>query len=320
MKKKPEIPKIPIKPFPFFKKGQLIFLDSGHKLTESDGYYRCTLDTNHKCNVGEDQAKKINLERNFANLSMKFAITGDDTDRVRNTFMREVLCDMIIDVTEKDNRNDEVIDATHDAALADLIAGKPLSKSDIKDFKDEFQKQQANEFPLVLVGYIGEALSAFYNAESNKGRFLSFLAKHIYLVNNGKIVQLEMERWGWYILNYIDRYIPNYLETLKRNGVKIINDERDGLIPLHLKEAAHFFDDGKQSEALSNYQPAIMVEILTFLKSSISVLTMKDPNAVQIATLAMFKGMTTNPAFQALKPLMPMLNVKKPKRGNKAKI
>ena len=178
MKKKPEIPKMPVKKLPYFKEGSLVFAESKHTLTLSDRHYRCALASNQKCGYGEPQINAENMKRNFANLSLKFAITEGEADALRKKFLKEVFYKMIDDALE-DDKQEELIESTLLASLKDIEEMGKMKKSDEMTIIDAFMDKQKNDVSKFIIGGIGQAISTFSHETEHQGQFLSYMTKKI---------------------------------------------------------------------------------------------------------------------------------------------
>lgn len=306
------IPKQPFKELPYFKEGILMFEDSGHKLTLSDRHYRCVLDCNKKCEQkSEKQINTANLRRNFANLSLKFAISEDVAEKLSRKFLKEVFYKLLDDALD-DNPQEEIIETTLVASFQDITKSGKMKKGDMKTIENAFLQKQKNELSTLLIGGIGQAIGSFSHTQDNQGQFLSHMTKKIYLSDTGKVQKLEMEKLGWYILNYFDRYIPNYLYNLKKQGIEIVNGDSQ-INTMSVFEAAKYFKNNPEEEMLSSFQPTTLMEIIELFKQSLGLLTNIDPKSQSIQVWALYNVMNQNPAFQVMTPLAGLLKVKKTK-------
>ena len=318
MKKKLEIPKLPVKKIPYFKEGSLVFAKSGHALTLSDRNYRCILSTNQKCNLGEKQINVINLKRNFANFSLKFAIPEDQANIMSKKFLKEVFYKMIDDALEEDTQ-EELIDMTIAASFQDILKDGKMKKGDEMTILDSFISKQKAEAPKFIIGGIGQAISTFSHESENQGQFLAYMTKKIFLSDEGKILKIELENLGWYIVNYLDHHLGGYLWGLKNKGVTITNKNSE-LMGKNVYEAVEYFKYRPTEDMLSNFQPTQLLTIIDSLKFSLGMITTINPKQQSAKLAALLSAMNSNPMFQIMSPVVGLVKVKKPKRVNKGNI
>ena len=77
---------------------------------------------------------------------------------------------------------------------------------------------------MVLFGYlIGLVVAMSSNTEpAERARNLALVCKKVYLSNDKKIVSVEFEKWGWYILNFIKRYKSDYMTNFNKAGDRVL--------------------------------------------------------------------------------------------------
>lgn len=302
------------KKVPYFRDGSLVFENSGHVLTRSDRHYRCILDCNQKCEeITEWQINAENIRRKFSRFSLKFAISPDEAKRISKKLIK-VFLHKAVDEGLEDNPQDEVIETTLIASAQDIVKDGKMKKGDISTMNEMLLKKQKNSSHYLLFGGLVEALSDFSHTKKNQGQFLALITKKIYLSDKGKITKLEMENLGWYILNYIDKNIPNYLYNLKKSGVEIINKDQE-IADMDLFEASEYFRNRPTEILLSSFYPSTLISIIEFFKESLKMLSFgNDEQAQAVKIWAVYKAMYQLPEFQVMLPVMGILKTKKTKK------
>ena len=287
-----------------------MYEESGHELRLSGRSYRCDKDCNRKCNVaGEKQLNKETFERKVSRLGEKFQITPDEGILLFNKIMRENLCDIILGTAEEVERKHEQVFLTRRTLLQDAEAGK-IEASDVEYIDESLVQAEKAEYPLMLMGIALSFLKACANPEQEAafGQNLSYLAKHICLSNEGKIVGIELEKWGWYLINYVDRNLkyraPSYLAKLKEGKVNIVN-KHDEILDLSFQEAAMSFGGGNSKEALGQ-DMTLMYESLKLMREVMGNAFSNDPRA----TPAIYEALLTNPAFMVVMKAVASLGLK----------
>jgi hypothetical protein len=307
-KKKTEIKQIKIKILDFFKEGCVIFQNSKHTLCLSNGYYRCQLDCNHKCKEkNEGQFKKESFEKSFSRLANKFKLEKNEMEMIRKKMMRKYFMDVLIGVEEENEGKEEIVKANIAVMIEDFKKGKSIKK-DANDTLDQLVKINKDEYPLILFSYINGIIATFSKPEEERwlGKALSSIAKHIYISDKGIIEKIELERWGWYILNLIDENISNYLWNLKDKGVIITNDLNDELVGKGIIEAIEYFKVKDFEEALNNYSANVLYKYFSIIKSLMNGIYKGDSVLLQKAMLEMMIKMTNDPIFQIAQEALPM--------------
>lgn len=299
MKKNP--PKFTFKKPPFFRQGTLVFKESGHTLLISDRHYRCLLSCKGKCNAnGEKQINKETLDRAFSRLAQKFQINQETGKKFMNRLMRDNLCDMLFGAEDDSDAEQEIIDATRAVMLQDITKNKKVKTSDIKAIDDAFVKQQQAEYPLMLLGVTLNLISAFINPHKQAfiGQNLAYVTKRVYLSNDGKIQEIELEKWGWYVLNLIDKQSPNYLNRIREKKIRITN-KPDELTGLSFSEAALSFGIGNAGKAMG--QDATMVYgLFKVMRDALANTLDGDPDKINQGNALMYDYFANNPSFALL--------------------
>lgn len=310
---------IKIEPLPFFKKGTLVFADSGHELELSDKHYRCK--EHCRSFFGERQIKKENLEKNFTYYVQKFRLDPKPAEKISDELMKKYLIDLLTDPDIEGKQ--EVLDTTVRAMDEDLKniksvraedeyyetgkfkGGGKLAIEDIKTFEDAFVAKQKEILPqhlfAVLLSYLKTLSDPAYAKYLGQG--LALISKKIYISNSGKIERIEFERWGWYILNYFDRKFPNYLNSLKEKGV-IITNGYDAITELEIREAINEFKGSNFYEALNWLDVGSLSDLFGILRGVIKAMK-GSPEDIQQATLQVLDFMNTNPLAQFASQMLP---------------
>jgi len=319
MKEKTNIKEIRIEPMPFFKKGTLVFAESGHELELSDRHYRCK--EHCRSFFGERQIKKDNLEKNFNYYVQKFRIESKEAGKISDDLMKKYLIDLLTDPDIEGKQ--EILDTTIRAMDEDLKniksvkaedeyfetgkfrGGGKLSKEDIKTFEETFVAKQTELLPQHLFALLLSYLKTLSDPAYAKylGQGLALISKKIYISNSGKIEKIEFERWGWYIMNYFDRRFPNYLNNLKSNGVIIMNGY-DAIIELGIREAINEFRGSNFYEALNWLDVGSLTELFGILRSVIKAMK-GSPEEIRLATLRVMDFMNTDQLAQFASQMLP---------------
>ena len=319
---------IRIEPLPFFKKGTLVFSDSGHELELSDKHYRCK--EHCRSFFGERQIKKDNLEKNFTYYVQKFRIESKEAGKISDDLMKKYLIDLLMD-PDIDGKQ-EVLDTTIRAMDEDLKniksvraedefyetgefkGGGTISKEDIKTFEEAFVAKQVEILPqhlfAILLSYLKTLSDPAYAKYLGQG--LALISKKIYISDSGKIEKIEFERWGWYIMNYFDKRFPNYLNNLKVNGVVITNGY-DANTELGIREAINEFRGSNFYEALNWLDVGSLTELFGILRSVIKAMK-GSPEDIQLATLQVMDFMNTNSLAQFTSQMLPAVGEVKLKK------
>ena len=328
MKEKNIISPIKVEPLPFFKKGTLIYAESGHELELSDRHYRCR--EHCKSETGERQIKRENLEKNFTYYVQKFRLEQKEAVKISDELMRKYLIDMLTD-PDVDGKQ-KILDTTVRAMDEDLKniksiraedeyyetgkfkGGGKIAKEDIKTFEDMFVAKQKEILPqhlfAVLLSYLKTLSDPSY--AKNLGQGLALISKKIYISNDGKIMKIEFERWGWYIMNYIDRRFPNYLNNLKEKGVVITNGY-DDITELDIGEAVKAFKGSNFLEAMNWFDVDSLSKLFEIMRGIIKAMR-GSPEEIQTATLQVLDFMNTNPLAQFASQMLPAIGKVKVKR------
>ena len=319
---------IRIEPLPFFKKGTLVFSDSGHELELSDKHYRCK--EHCRSFFGERHIKKDNLEKNFTYYVQKFRLEPKPAEKISDDLMKKYLIDLLTD-PDIDGKQ-EVLDTTIRAMDEDLKniksvkaedeyfktgnykGGGTISKEDIKTFEEAFVAKQVEILPqhlfAILLSYLKTLSDPAYAKYLGQG--LALISKKIYISNDGKILKIEFERWGWYILNYFDRRFPNYLNSLKEKGVVIANGY-DKITELEIREAINEFRGSNFYEALNWLDVGSLSDLFGILRGVIKAMK-GSPEDIQMATLQVLDFMNTNPLAQFASQMLPAVGKVKLKK------
>lgn len=319
MNEKPLVNPIAIKQLPFFKKGCLVFVRSGHELEESSRHYRCK--EHCKSESGEQQIKKENLRKNFQYFAEKFCFELENIADIGNELLKKHLAKLI--TSAFDGNKQDILDATIASMDRDVKniksvraekiyeetgaykGGGKIKKEDITTFKNIFIEQQKDLQPMhlfaVLISYMKTLSDPRYR--KHLGRGLALITKKIYLSDRGKIVEVEFERWGWYILNYIDHHIPGYLSGLEKKGIVITNGA-DEILDLEIEDAIAYFNDGNFLDAMHWFDVGSISDLFTVPQTMIKAMD-AGPEDVQKAMVMFLEFMKNNPSAQLATGLYP---------------
>lgn len=304
----------------YFKKDCLTF-PSGHHLVLSDRHYRCELDCNGKCSLHEPQINAENMERNFEYFALKFKLPSIDAPR----FARRLVKDLFIRIINDDDDEmdtavqDEIQESTLDVMKRDLRDGKKVEESDVQMFADSVIAENTMDWPLLLHSITAGIIKDFSEPENQAflGRELSVITKHVNISYDGKIESIELEEWGWYILNFINRKFPNYLPNLKNQGVKIINNAKDDWLSLDPETASRRFDEESFKTILNSYSAGPYHEMAKNLKFMIKT-GLNDPSERQKEKIMDVFGRMMSPDVILKMKLLQLSNAKVVKtRANK---
>lgn len=292
------MPKPPFKKPSFFKSGVLRFQNLDHPLTLSNGYYRCTLNCNGKCDVHTKQIQSETLERAFSRYAAKFAVDKKETSRILDKIMRANLMDILLGVEEMIGVEERVFENTVEAMKKDFENKKKLDEEDFKISTEALTKMTQAEYPTMLLAYMLGVLSALASPEreAELGRIFSFITKKVYLSDDGKIISVEFERWGWYILNTIGKHILNYLQKIRSFKIPIVN-EKDEILNLPVAQAALYFGFGNTGEAMGA-EMNMMYGLMKYMRNSMQLaMGSIDPDKTNVAVLGLFEMMRNDPAL-----------------------
>ena len=307
----PNIPNIRLKPLPFFKDGTLVFNESGHALRISDRHYRCDLNCRGKCKLPERQIKTQNLEKNFLTLLNKFEIDADTTDKVLDRLVRDNLVDIILGPEKESRVYEGIMDTTLSVAAQDLQKKGKVKRQDLKDFEDAFLQKRQTDYSMLLAGITFDVLRAINpNAQekSNRGKTFARIVKHLFISNDGKILKIEFEPWGWYIIRLIDKKVLGYLDGIRKKHVHIINESKE-LDGKKLSEADFYFAAVKPNEALGQNINASK-EWITLISDMMKSLLKNDVQGAQKAQLVLLGMMQNFPIAEMLAGIAPALEQK----------
>ena len=192
--------------------------------------------------------------------------------------------------------------------------GGTISKEDIKTFEEAFVAKQVEILPqhlfAILLSYLKTLSDPAYAKYLGQG--LALISKKIYISNDGKILKIEFERWGWYILNYFDRRFPNYLNSLKEKDV-IITNGYDAITELEIREAINEFRGSNFYEALNWLDVGSLSDLFGILRGVIKAMK-GSPEDIQMATLQVLDFMNTNPLAQFASQMLPAVGKVKLKK------
>ncbi len=294
-----------VKP-PFFKAGSLMFSSSSHNLVLSGRNYRCSSDCNGTCDRHEPQIKKETMERNFNRYAQKFVMPpSEKTFEFADKLMKQ-LFHGIIDGEDWNEvyKKDEYMENVIVAMKADVKQSKEISlESDIDELQEAFTSVSAFDSRTLLYCTLLGILKSISEPECEVylGRGLANICRRIHLSDTGKIQSVLLERWGWYVLNYINRNFPEYFSILEKNKVKILNPKDDPILKLELKEAVQqFSSEDKFKDALHGQTTKIFYDMFSMIKALIIPIFQHE--SIEKQKEAAIKGFEylNSPAFQSM--------------------
>ncbi len=238
-----------LKKIPYFKKGTLVFLESGHKLHLSDRYYRCTKKAQNICSANEKRILQKTLETAFSRYASGLHLKKENSGKYFKQLLKDNLFDLFDDTMFDMDDTDDRIENTTLLIREDLEKKKIMQESDFKELEELHKKQCDNQKPLWLLGYAFGMLKVLVNpnGKADIGRNLAQLTRHIYLSNDGKIKEIEFEPWGWYILSeMVERWESGFVNQLLKNKIKVRNTLDTELKELGITEATKQFSNIKR--------------------------------------------------------------------------
>jgi hypothetical protein len=205
------------------------------------------------------------------------------------------------------------MDSTLAVAVQDFKKTGKIKKADVKDFEVTYLKQKQIDYSMILAGMTFDILrSITTNADivSNRSKTFARIIKKIYLSDEGEILQLEFQPWGWYLMHLFDKNEPNYLASVKKN-VKIVNtsNEAGGK---KLSEAALYFATTGPDEALGQ-DVSVTKEWIKLLSDMFKSLLKHDVQGANQAQLVLLNMMRNLPSLELLSGIAPAFE-QKPKR------
>ena len=299
-----------------------MYAKSEHELELSDKHYRCK--KHCKSKTGERQIKEEYLQKRFTYFAQKFRLEQKDCEHVADKLLKKYLINLLVDSDEAEYKQ-KILDTTVRVMDEDMKniksikaedeyyktgkykGGGKYKKKDMKTFEDAFAAKQKDILPQQLFAVL---LSYFKTLSDPKfakhlGQGLALISKKIYISNDGKILKIEFERWGWYILNYIDKNVPNYLHNLKKKGV-IITNGYDEITDMDIMEAVKCFKGSNFLEAMHWFDVDSLYKLFEACKG-VTKSMQGSPEDIQKATLNMLDYMNTNPLAQFASGLLPAI-------------
>jgi hypothetical protein len=295
----------------YFRPDTLIFSESRHALGISDRHYRCVLSSHKKCNAnGERQIPKETMERTFGRYAGRFFLEKKPGQLVTNEILKKELWNLITGIDEQAESEEEIMTSTTEVMLQDAISDKKIQQSDIEDFEKAYVRSQEADYPLMLCGFVLNFVKVASHPENEAmlGRNLAILTKHVEITKSGSIVAIELEPWGWYAMNYIERYSPGYLQGLKDKKVKILNTQNEFLkMPLH--EAALKYGIGYTQDAMGQ-DMNVTYGLFRFVKDTLKISLNLEPEQMSVAIPYLFDRMQNDPAIRIATQAMGLLKIK----------
>lgn len=235
---------------PAFNRGDLVYKNSGHTLTQLNGYYICSQRQKRKCvSRKEENLKVIDFKRRFERYVEKLKA---DEAVLKKLFFE--IDRQGVDLREKlepeEKRQINNMDACIKAIESDLRNKKKINFGDVSFFKEAYlSRLKINyEYYLLLFVVMGtlKDLGIPKTSTERMANWLATLVNKIYLSDTGKILEIKMEGIGDYILRIIENKIPGYLE---KAGVKIV--ERINFSSLNFVKVMDYFRENKYRDTLS---------------------------------------------------------------------
>ena len=215
MKKTALIPRAK-KHIPYFRKGELVFQESGIRLPIT----RVMRAPKNKgqCKLPEQRIKVENLERNFARLAKTFEIPDNYKLNTVKKMIGEILHSQIDVLLESDDFEHDIFDNAIVLMDEDIKANDDRRfRSDLKDAVGAIEKESERSINFV-VGVLTGTVVAFAKksvSEADMGRLLAYLSEKVYLSNDGKIVKIKLNDFGDYAFQYMRENIPSYTKPFK---------------------------------------------------------------------------------------------------------
>ena len=290
---------------PLFRQGTLIFKESGHPLRISDRHYRCDLDCKRKCHLKEPQIKRDTLDTAFSRLTEGLEIDTITMKAIYKDVMKSYFVDVLFENFDEKDAQQDIIDTSIAAMRADLEVGNPMELEDVPDVQNAFVRIQQLDYPSLLFSYLMGTIAAFseHRRPAERARNLALITKSIEISKDKKIVGIEFERWGWYILNFVKKYKPDYL---KKFSIKVLNTE-DEILGLPLNEAMRYFNADNFNEALHNHNASEIYPVFGMMKTMTTALISGDPKEMQAAVVEMMTTLTQLPAAEFSTRIKPLL-------------
>lgn len=268
------------KPPRFFPKGSLIFSESSHALTIDKDHYVCSKRQKKQCRYTEEtRIKREVLERAFSRLAMKFRIPNTDENlHIFDKYILGKVLHTLVDEIIEQPHDTEYFDSTLAVIKEDVEFGdKKQFKEDMRDIKGAYtaKLRQDDILPITTL-LLGTSLTFLRPdvSEAQMGRIIAFLSKKIYLSDSGKIKKIELTKLGSYIVQYIDKYIPGYTQSLNHLLIEPVKFES-----LEFKDIAKKIRKSEIEDMLP-YDPFNTTYSITMftklLFSKIHTLDMKD--------------------------------------------
>ncbi len=218
------------KPPRYFPGGVLMFQESGHTLTKDKDHYVCSQKQKGKCKESKEKRIKAELlERNFSRLAMKFSLPEGNED----FFMRQVvakifhtLIDESITNTQENDQKGDLFRFGVEALEAENKAGnKKEFERAFKDTKDGYMHQRMEENKVISFTAILLAVTMTFaknqKSEAEIGKVVAYLSKEVYLSDDGKILNIHLHKLGNYIIQYIEKYVPEYTKPSREFLVEV---------------------------------------------------------------------------------------------------
>lgn len=193
----------------------------------------------------------------------------------------------------------------------DLHTTGKVLKSDFRDFESSLLQQRQVDYSMALAGISFDLLRAITPESQDpmaRAKTFARIVKHLCLSNDGKIIKIEFESWGRYLLRLINRNVVGYLDKVKKRRVQIVNQSNE-LEGKKLAEAAMYFALAKPDDALGHDTSATM-HWITLMSEMMKAIAKNDVQGSQKAQLIMLGMMKEFPMAELLTAIAPALEQK----------
>jgi hypothetical protein len=209
---------------PFFNRGNLVYKNSGHTLTQLNGYYMCSQRQKGKSICGNEGNLKVeDFERRFKRYVDKLKIDEETARKLFYEVDRKGV-DLREKIEPQETKQNNNMNICIKAIERDIKDKKKIKTGDITSFKESYIRALKINYEKYLLILIMDCLK-FLGKPGTKTSdewFSTFFYK-IYLSDTGKILSLKMEGIGDYIIRLIENKIPGYLKTAEVNITERIN-------------------------------------------------------------------------------------------------
>ena len=120
--------------------------------------------------------------------------------------------------------------------------GGKISPSDLRDYQNAYMRSLEHKRTYWILAYILGIIKSLSapNNETQKGQCLAIISKKIGISDSGDIIRIELEPWGRYILHYIGRIVPEYINRISKYHTDV-SDHQDDFLSFKPVEAGKKF-------------------------------------------------------------------------------